>query len=63
MDPATIALIASLIREGVPTIIQIASIFRREGRPDIAEAIEESLRRSDATLDDVIATARREQGR
>ena len=63
MDPATVALIASVIREGVPAIIQIASIFRREGRADVAQAIEDALRRSDATLDDVIATARREQGK
>lgn len=62
MDPATVALIASVIREGIPAIIQIAAIFRREGRADIAEAIEDSLRRSDATLDEVIAIARREQG-
>jgi hypothetical protein len=63
MDPASVALIASVIREGIPAIIQIAGIFRREGRPDIADAIEDSLKRSDATLDDVIATARREQKR
>ncbi len=63
MDPATIALIASIIREGVPAIIQIANIFRQSGRPDIAQAIEDTLVRSDATLDTVIATARREQGR
>ncbi len=63
MDPASIALIASVIREGVPAILQIAGIFRREGHPDLAQAIEDSLRRSDATLDDVIATARREQGK
>lgn len=61
MDPASIALIASVVREGIPAIIQIAGIFRREGRPDIAQAIEDSLSRADAIEDDVIATARREQ--
>lgn len=63
MDPATVALIASVVREGIPAIVQIAQIFRREGHSDIAQAIEDSLRRSDATLDDVIAKARREQGK
>jgi hypothetical protein len=62
MDPASIALIASVVREGLPAIVQIAGIFRREGRPDIAAAIEDALRRSDDTLDAVIATSKREQG-
>lgn len=64
MDPATITLISSLVREvGVPIARDIAGLFRAKGRDDLAAATEAALSRSDADLADVLATARREQTR
>jgi hypothetical protein len=62
MTPATISLVSALVREvGVPIARDIAGLFRAKGRADLADATEAALGRSDADLDDVIATARREQ--
>lgn len=68
MDPATVALISALVREvGVPVARLIASAVRRSGHPQVADALEAeaaaALGRSDVTLGDVVADARREQGK
>lgn len=61
MDPATIALITSLVREvGIPVVTKIVTGLRRDGHATMADAIEK-LAASDATLDSVIETAKREQ--
>lgn len=62
MDPV---LLATLIRAGAEGIAMLIPLFRSLGRPEVAADLSlalERLGRSDATLDDVIARARREQG-